>query len=577
MKKTLTVNISGIVFHIDEDAYEVLNNYLQSIKKHFIRVEGGDEIISDIEARIAEMLKERIGNERQVITIDDIEVVIQVIGQPSEFGEEFAENEPGSQKASGKETKRLYRDPERSVLGGVCGGMGAYFNTDPVWFRLAFVLLCIPGIGTPLLIYVVLWIVIPEARTAADRLEMKGEKVNISNIENSIREEISNLKNKINNFTEGAKRTYKKKSAAHKSDFEGVGNALGRVTELFVKVVLVFAGIILFIIGISIILAFLAVIFGFGHDIFIIDSELVYVSFQSLIAFFIGSAGNSVIFQTAFVLLVGIPLFMLVYAGIKLIFGIDRTRFVGITAFNIWIVALLVSGYFGFKTFRSFSHTGVHQESVKTEIPVDQMIRMEVVESEKFNRYYRYDEYYHIDEANMIITNDVEDFFYGIPNLEIVKSSGSEIEVELYYRARGKSDYHATNRAERTVYNYTIEGSVFSFDQFFKLPNNEVWREQEVDVVVKLPVGCKVYVAENMEPIINSYQHSPYRLSGDTWVMTDSGLEETEILPDEIMEDESETEEQPTAADQNQTRVHAENDIFGILYNGFLSLFGYTV
>ncbi len=212
MKKTLTVNINGIIFHIDEDAYNVLNDYLESIKSHFSRTQDGKEIISDIEGRIAEMLKERIGDERQVITIDDIEHVVNVIGQPSEFGEEFAEDTSQSQSTTaGKNTKRLYRDPDNSILGGVAGGMGAYFNADPVWFRIAFVIASIPGLGTPLLVYAVLWIVIPEAKTAVDRLEMKGEKVNISNIEKSVREEISNLKNKFNDLAKEAKRTYKKK------------------------------------------------------------------------------------------------------------------------------------------------------------------------------------------------------------------------------------------------------------------------------------------------------------------------------------------------------------------------------
>lgn len=573
MKKTLTVNISGIVFHIDEDAYSVLNDYLQSIRKHFARTEGGEEITSDIEARIAEMLKERIGDNRQVINIDDIEAVIHVIGQPSEFGEEPADEETKSKShSSGKATKRLYRDPEHSVLGGVCGGMGAYFNADPVWFRIAFVLLCIPGIGTPLLVYVVLWIVIPEAKTAAERLEMKGEKVNISNIENSIREEINNLKTKINDFTKGARQTYKKKSAAHRPDLEGVGHALGRVAELFVKVVLVFAGIILFIIGISVILAFLAVIFGFGHDIFIIDSELVYVSFQSLVAFFLGSAGNSVFFQTAFVLLIGIPLFMLVYAGIKLIFGLQRTRFVGITAFNIWIIALIITGYYGFKTFRSFSQSGVHEVKQTIEMPVSKQLRVEVTENEKFNRYYRYDEYFHIDDANMIITNDADDFFYGIPRVEFVKSSSDQIEVILYSRARGKSGYHAGLRAERTIYKYTVTDSLLAFDRFFKLPPMEVWREQQVDVVVKLPVGTKIYIAENMEPIINDFHHSAYRLSGENWVMTNSGLEESSSLPAKPWDDgtEDDPEEELESPDQTRTNTTAKT-FFGTLFSGLLS------
>ncbi len=562
MKKTLTVNISGIVFHIDEDAYAVLHDYLQSIRKHFSRTQGGDEIISDIEARIAEMLKERVGDSRQVITIDDIEEVIQVIGQPSEFGDEFSDGEQQEKSAyTGKTPKRLYRDPEHSVLGGVCGGLGAYFHTDPVWFRLAFILFSIVGIGTPLLIYVVLWIVIPEAKTAAERLEMKGERVNISNIEKSVREEINNLKNKFNDFTEGARRTYKKKSAAHRSDLEGVGSALGKIAELFVKVILVLAGIFLFLFGLSFILALVVALFGFGHNIFIMDSELVYVSFPALVEFFIGSLGNSLVFQAAFLLLIGIPLLMLIYAGVRLIFGLQRTRYIGLTAFNIWLVALLISGYYGFKVFRSFSHTGVYKDSVVKEMPAGQQLKLEMIENEAFDSYYRYEEYFDIDEANMIITNDETDFFYGIPQVEIAKTNSTNLEIEVFYRARGKSGYHAEQRAQRTLYNYAVTDSILAFDQFFKLPEKEVWREQRVDIVIRIPVGCRIFIDENMQTIINRHAHSPYRLAGETWIMTDSGLEEsTHEVP--LMEDPV-----PSLEQEDDTLSNRGGDItfFGIL------------
>lgn len=575
MKKTLTVNINGIVFHIDEDAYRVLNNYLESINAHFSRTQGGDEIVSDIEARIAEMLKERIGDDRQVITIDDIEVVIQVIGQPSEFGEEFTEDTGGSSTyTSGKSTRRLYRDPEHSVLGGVCGGMGGYFNADPVWFRIAFVLLCIPGIGMPLLVYVVLWIVIPEAKTAAERLEMKGEKVNISNIESSIKEEINNLKNKINNFTQEAKRTYKKKSATHRSDLEGVTRAFGSVVELFVKIVLVFAGIILFLFGLSFILALLVLIFGFGHNIFIMESELIFISFPALVDFFIGSIGNSIVFQIAFLLLIGIPMFMLLYAGVRLIFGLGRTRFVGITAFNLWIVALVITGYYSYKVARSFSHTGVQKEIARVEVDGSQLLMLELEENEKFNSYYRYEEYFDIEEANMIITNDEDDFFYGIPSLEFEKNTGEEVSVEVYFRARGKSSYHAEERAGRTRYNYSLDGPLMTFDNFFKLPEKEVWREQQVDIVIKLPVGHRIQIAENMHSIIDDRRYSGYRLSGETWIMTETGLEETENIQPELPDtlDEEINDSIPDQAVRHKKKM----PIVGLLFNTLAQLFGYV-
>lgn len=212
MKKTLTVNIRGIVFHIDEDAYYVLNDYLNSIRRHFSQEQGGDEIFGDIESRIAEMLNDRIGDSRQVITLEDVEEVIGRIGQPDEFGEDFSETDQAKSQSipNQKTPKRFYRDPDNTMIAGICGGLGAYFHTDPVWFRIIFVITTFAGFGTPILVYALLWIVVPEAKTATERLSMKGEPVNLSNIENNIGQEINNLKNKFNNFRKGHKSNYKK-------------------------------------------------------------------------------------------------------------------------------------------------------------------------------------------------------------------------------------------------------------------------------------------------------------------------------------------------------------------------------
>ncbi len=579
MKKTLTVNISGIVFHIDEDAYNVLNDYLQSIRQHFSRTEGGDEIISDIEARIAEMLKERIGDEKQVITIDDIEEVIKVIGQPSEFGEEIGE-EPTSHKTdgNGKKTKRLYRDPDNTILGGVCGGLGAYFHTDPVWFRIAFVAACIPGLGTPFLVYIILWAIIPEANTVTEKLEMKGEKVNISNIEKSIREEIDNLKNKFSDFTRQAKRSYKKKRGEHSSDFQNVGIAVGRVVEVFVKIILVFVGIILLIIGISLILAFLAALFGFGNQIFIVDSELIFISFPAMVDLILGNVGSNMFFTVGLVLFLGVPLFMLLYGGVKLIFGIERTRYVGISAFNLWIIGLILCVFYGFKITKSFSQHGVHQETVSVDIPENSPLILDVGNDKLYDRIYRYEDYVEIDEANMILTTVEDDLFYGIPQLEIENSNNDYIELEIYYRARGKSERHASERAERIVYQYDVDDNMIIFDPFFKLDDHEVWRKQQVDLVLKVPEGYYIKFSDDMYKILNDYRHSPYKLSGETWQMTNTGLIEADFEPVEIEESDEENLEENTESDisKNETRKNTKS-IFRFIYSNMVQIFGFVV
>ncbi len=214
MKKTLTVNISGIVFHIDEDAYDKLERYLNRIRRHFSSEDGREEILSGIEGRIAEMFQERIKDHKQVITLEDVNAMIRQLGEPEEIsggadarGE--ADTESDYTYTSSRGSKRLFRDPDNKYIGGVCGGMGSFFQIDPTWIRLLFILAIFAGFG--ILLYIILWIVIPKARTTADRLEMRGEKVNLSNIERSIREDLNDLRDNLQNLSEETKEAFQKK------------------------------------------------------------------------------------------------------------------------------------------------------------------------------------------------------------------------------------------------------------------------------------------------------------------------------------------------------------------------------
>ncbi len=194
MKTTITINLGGLVFHIDDDAYEMLNTYLIAIEKLFSSEDERKDIMTDIETRLAELFTELLEGKRDVIMKEDVSKVIEIIGKP----EDFIEEEPTKEKSKKKNTtyqsnKRLFRDPDNRVLGGVCGGLGAYFNIDPIVFRIIFILIFF-GMGSGLIIYIILWIVIPEALTTAQRLEMRGEPVTIDNIKKAVREEFENVR-----------------------------------------------------------------------------------------------------------------------------------------------------------------------------------------------------------------------------------------------------------------------------------------------------------------------------------------------------------------------------------------------
>lgn len=204
MNKTVTINIAGLLFHIDEDAYTKLSNYLEAIRNS-LNTEGKEEIINDIESRIAEIFSEKIDPTSGVVNMNDVDHIIKIMGQPEDYRlDDDNENPEYSQAQSFSNTnthrvKKLFRDGDNRVIGGVLSGLGNYFNVEPIWIRIIFILL-IFAYGLSFIIYPILWIIIPKAKTTADILEMKGEPVNISNIEKAVKENINHLGENIKNI-----------------------------------------------------------------------------------------------------------------------------------------------------------------------------------------------------------------------------------------------------------------------------------------------------------------------------------------------------------------------------------------
>ncbi len=203
MNKTININLGGYAFIIDEDAYETANHYLHTLSRHFGRGEGADEIMQDIESRMGELINRNKSAARVIINKLDIVNAIAVLGSPEELKDmNFSDNISHTKRTTGesfqlKTGKRLYRDPNDKVLGGVCSGLAAYFGIqDAVWVRVAFVLLALVG-GASFIVYCVLWGILPKAKTVSDRLEMMGEPTNVNNIARMVKEELEEISDKI--------------------------------------------------------------------------------------------------------------------------------------------------------------------------------------------------------------------------------------------------------------------------------------------------------------------------------------------------------------------------------------------
>lgn len=187
MNKTLTINLANSIFNIDENAYNALQRYLEAVKKYLTGTKGNEEILADVEARIAELFTEKMTADKQVIVLSDVEAIIQVMGQPEDYSiDEDIFDEDYKQPKTKTQVKKLYRDPESKLLGGVCSGIGHYLSIDPIWVRLLFIIFLFGG-GFSVITYIILWIIVPEANTTAQKLDMQGEAANLSNIEKKIK------------------------------------------------------------------------------------------------------------------------------------------------------------------------------------------------------------------------------------------------------------------------------------------------------------------------------------------------------------------------------------------------------
>ena len=187
MKKNISINISGIIFHIEEDGYDILRKYLDSVNKYFGSFEDSSEILADIEGRIAEIFLSKLNEGKQVITAEDVNFLMATMGSVSDFkaaeeqdapaGEssrqDYKQKTSRSSSAGNSSNKKLFRDQNRKILGGVCAGLGHYFNVDPVWPRLLFALLVLGSYGGLLLVYIIFWIVLPASTELEDEPTVK--------------------------------------------------------------------------------------------------------------------------------------------------------------------------------------------------------------------------------------------------------------------------------------------------------------------------------------------------------------------------------------------------------------------
>ena len=530
MKKTFTINISGIIFHIDEDAFDKLSIYLERIKGGFSKSEGKDEIIADIELRIAEMLQGKINESKQVITIEDINDVIAVMGEPEQIGAANGADTKDTKSIFEKKMhKRLYRDPDNKVLGGVCGGIGAYFNIDPVWIRVAFVIaLFVFGSGS--LLYIILWIIIPKATTTAERLEMRGEPVTISNIEKSIHEEIDGLKKSINNLKDEAKSAYTKDFRKHQPQtvIEKIINFLLILGKYFIRTITIIIGAVFVVIGIFLVIGFITSFVKSNEVIWISSMGISNFSFPVFLKLFTASSEQITLGMIGLALFIGIPLLMLVYNGIKMIFGYkSKKRFIGVSSFTLWFAGLILCLIVSVGILSNFSHKSVINKKETLTQPQGGMLKVYMRKNDLVDSVSDYESKFVIGQWNLISANS-KSIRFGLPELVISRSESDNFQILTYYTSKGIDKADAEGHIKKIIYNYKQTDTSLVLDPYYVLSENERWRAQNIRIVIKVPVWKAIYLSPETSSILHYDSEYDFNkdLAGKKWIMTDNGLKE---------------------------------------------------
>ena len=490
MNKTVNINIGGLFFHIDEDAYQKLSKYFDAIKRSLSNSSGKEEIMKDIEMRVAELFTERQKSDKHVINTKDVDEVVAIMGQPEDYRIDVDTEPAQSLNYVTTGRKKLYRDEDRGMIGGVCKGLGHYFGIDSVWIRLLFLILFF-GFGTGLIAYLVLWIAMPKAVTTSEKLEMTGEPVTISSIEKKVRSEFDNVSDKIKNAN------YDELGNRLKNGAESVGNKLGGI---FTSVFEAFAKAI----GMLIIIFSSLTLFG----VFVMSIVAIFSSSlpqNTLINHFRTPLGLETplwIQGILFLLTLGIPFFFLLILGLKLV--VTNYKSIGTiakyTLLAVWIIAIGIMISLGINEFTQISSEA---KDVKKEV-------INITPTDTLHVSFKNNDFYDKDVNNRTdfrLTQDEanhEVIYSNNVYLKILHTTEKLPYLQVEKLAFGKSADEAKKRAEKIKYSYKIEGNQLILDNYLLSEVASKFRNQKVELFLYLPEGMFFKTDTNVENYDNS-------------------------------------------------------------------------
>jgi phage shock protein PspC (stress-responsive transcriptional regulator) len=504
MNKTVNINLANTFFHIDENAYTKLKLYLKKLEDGFKNTVGKEEILKDIEARIAELFQEVKTNPDYVVSESDVARIIDVLGQPEDFLSEEEETEETIRK-------KLFRDPDDKYIGGVASGLGHYFTIDTAWIRILWLLLAVFSGGTFVLIYILFWILVPMAKTTADKLSMKGKPINVSTIEKKIKEEFEDLSSKIKDLDyEKAGNTLKKKSRNFFQFLEGILSAIP-------KIIFKLLGILFLIVSTSIIVSI------FVASLVLLFFGIVLWPFE---LFDVGPVPN-ILWGISMFLVVLIPLLFLFSLGIRLVRGRSSSfgRVGRLVLVGLWIASVLSLVVLGADTIRSHRITATKTDLHNLPLTHQDTLRVRLIKTGTESSDW---EFKKNNPINKIVDRiaDKQD----LVRLSVRKSTEANSSLEIKTSAKGTSQEKAQKKAEKFHYPWEVKNSTLLLKPIVLEQNISGFEKSTIELTLYLSAGQIVFLNENLKnilsyPVKNDQDYSSKNTAGHLWKMGSSRLE----------------------------------------------------
>lgn len=491
MNKILNINLGGYALTIDDDAYEYLLGYLDSIRRRFSESEGRDEIIGDIETRIGEIISQGMGS-RTIVMLPDAEAAVAVMGKPEDFGgdDTATSNSSGSSssstdsKKSGKRGirtgKRLFRDEDDAVVAGVCSGLSAYFGIqDPVWMRLFFVLLAFASFGFWAPAYVLIWILVPAAKSATDRLAMRGEQATMDNIAREVEEGFDRLSKKVGEA--GLNASKSGSSSAQNAVSTGV-TAIGQAFGLFLRFIAKFAALIAILIAIAL---FLGLGAGWIGSIMALSVGAPYVEYFSPF-----SSGWTWFGIVNLFFLLGIPAIALVLFLSRILFKTRTPAWVSNSLTALFVLSVIAA--FSMLPFavKQYSHSGTVSKDIDITALRSDTLFVEGIEDLLGKRHYNRNDF-QFDEDGVRISDEGMQMQCPL-EIRVIPSRNGQYRCTQIIKSQGSSSLVAQENADRVAYAVQFSGNKLSIPTSYTVAKGEKWRVQRVRINIEVPMGKSI-------------------------------------------------------------------------------------